>query len=92
MKTDVGIFELSKHSSEIEKIWKRLEAFEARVKSLEAGAASLEDLEVLQRQLNELAGLLCDLMQQVDALREQLGRTLDIVSDLWREASPKCRC
>jgi DNA repair ATPase RecN len=89
MKSGEAIFELSKHSSEIEKIWKRLEAFEARVKSLEAGAASLEDLE---RQLNELAGLLCDLMQQVDALREQLGRTLDIVSDLWREVSPKCRC
>jgi predicted nuclease with TOPRIM domain len=91
MKSGEAIFELSKHSSEIEKIWKRLEAFEVRVKRLEAGAASLEGLEVLQRWLNELAELLCDLMQQVDALREQLGHALDKVSDLWG-CVRRCRC
>lgn len=46
----------------------------------------------IQRRLNELSELLCELTQQVDALREQLDRALDMVSNLWREVSPKCRC
>jgi uncharacterized protein YoxC len=94
MKTDDAIFEHSGEfpSEEIKKIGKRLDAVENKIEFLEVSAASIEDLKVLQKQLNELAGLLCDLMQQVDALREQLGRILDIVSDLWREVSAKCRC
>jgi hypothetical protein len=94
MKTDDAIFEHSGEfpSEETKKLRRRLDAALASRNSILFSTASIEDLKVLQKQLNELAGLLCDLMQQVDALREQLGRTLDIVSDLWRGVSPKCRC
>jgi chromosome segregation ATPase len=94
MKIDDAIFEHSGEfpSEEIRKLRRRLDAVENKIEFLEASAVSIEDLKVLQKQLNELAGLLCDLMQQVDVLREQLGRTLDIVSDLWREVADECRC
>jgi chromosome segregation ATPase len=84
MKTDDPIFELSK-------LRRRLDAVENKIEFLEASATSIEDLKVLQKQLNELAELLCELTQQVDALREQLDCILDIISDLWREVSAKCR-
>jgi len=85
MKTDDPIFELSK-------LRRRLDAVENKIEFLEASATSIEDLKVLQKQLNELAELLCELTQQVDALREQLDHALDMVSNLWREVEQECRC
>jgi uncharacterized coiled-coil DUF342 family protein len=91
MENDARIFELLKLSEEIEKLRSRLDAAENKIEFLEASAASIEDLKVLQKQLNELAELLCGLIQQVNALREQLDRILDKVSDLWREVADECR-
>jgi uncharacterized protein YoxC len=51
-----------------------------------------EPSEVLQKQLNELAGLLGDLIKQVDELRSQVEQILDKVSNLWWEVEQKCRC
>jgi prefoldin subunit 5 len=50
-----------------------------------------EPSEVLQKQLNELAGLLGDLIKQVDELRSQVEQILDKMSDLWREVPARCR-
>jgi len=86
------IFELSELSSDVKNIQRRLGVVENKIEFLEASVASIEDLKVLERQLNELAELLCGLIQQVDALREQLDRILDKVSDLWREVADECRC
>jgi prefoldin subunit 5 len=93
LKSNPDIFERSSEfpSEEIKKIGRRLDAVENKIEFLEASAASIEDLKVLERHLNELATLLCDLIQQVEALREQLGHILDKVSDLWR-CVKRCRC
>jgi uncharacterized protein YoxC len=59
---------------------------------LKSDADIFEPSEVLQKQLNELAGLLGDLIKQVDELRSQVEQILDKVSNLWWEVEQKCRC
>jgi chromosome segregation ATPase len=100
MKTDVGVFELSKFSSEIEKLQKRLDSVENRLELIEASYVSIVDLQTqiekiacelrqpqvqkLAAELNALAGSLCRLM-------EQIGELVDKVISMWKEVEQECR-
>ena len=104
MKTDVGIFELSKLSEEIEKLQKRLDSVENRIELIEASMASLEDLRVLQKQVERIASglrqpqaqkLAAELNALADSLcrlMQQIGELVDKVISMWKEVEQECRC